>query len=707
MLTTSAAIVGLWKDQSTREYIVSVKDPWGIVIVAIAGIWLSWCTKYIKKIIGNFALWKHIPGDNKTQTTDADEAATESTAFLGSRSNKGQSLAKVLKKRSAIRDLLAELFFGENLEKGDKARLAAFVFGVAVVVSATIVGAWFAAKVSVDGPALLASGRCGLWLYDGDSRSEAATRNRLLDLEKEERAAQFAEDCYRLNDTVASICKVLYRPTLPLEDAKYTNVCPFHNDICRINQTVTFTTPFIDAKDLGFNFPSSPKFRRNTSCTALSMNYPFVQNSTVNGTTTFTYHYGSRNDGDQNIDYTYKTVGNPWDRDAPVYDMFAYTSTNGSDDPVWTPHSNLTHDSYSTVTIIFISSLRILYEKGSNDPIFPADKHWSLPGDDKYWYRNSDARARPLACVETIEVCAPDRKSCRNINDDSGPDDTVELVLLEASLYKTDLYYSFAKRQGRSLLAQKKVSQYFSVGLEDNAWVDEVKNWVQTSLSRTSMNAWSVASGEDFVHGGRDGFTEVTKPYGNLCGYYKYNPRGYQSLRFWPLIVMVGALPALWILSWDYTFDRRYCKEGFDFTVHWLQSAAKGERSPPTEARSQEEQRAGGGSSDPIPSNANVSYGGTTSQQGATGGPVVSEGESSTAAVIQQSQQQDNDAESIRITEEDTESTRVIWEPLVLHEFFYALALLIVGILTGILFVLWVFPKYVWKACITSDSTNQ
>jgi hypothetical protein len=139
---------------------------------------------------------------------------------------------------------------------------------------------------------------------------------------------------------------------------------------------------------------------------------------------------------------------------------------------------------------------------------------------------------------------------------------------------QTDIYYSIAKRQGRALLAQKVVAQYFSETLGEDPWVREVENLIKTSLARTQINAWSVASGEDSVHEGKDGYISLTENCGDLCGKFKYNPRGYHSLRFIPFIVIVCSLPALLllILEWKplerktklYFHDvKQYCCNAF------------------------------------------------------------------------------------------------------------------------------------------------
>lgn len=565
------------------ELLISVHDPWGIIIITLAGIWLSWSTKYIKKIVCNGAIWLQLrrqpgprtndegtnqPEDHSTNRGEGgtvshpEEPASEDTYLLGrglgqSELRDTKSLAHVLKDKSGVRDLMAEVFHGGNsLTAANRWHLAIYTTIIVLIASGVIIGGYFSARIKVDGPARLYSKSCGLWLFEGEKRSEAATRARMLDLQKEERAAHFAEDCYRQSASPGSRCKLLYRPTLPVSPPIYTNDCPFASEICRFNQTVTFKTPLLDAKELGINSDLTPKFRRTTACTPLSMKYPYIQHTTTNGTTTYTYHYGQKNESDKTLDYTYRTVGDPWEKLAPIYDVFAYSSTSkDSENPVWIPHPDLTRPRFSTLTIIFISSLRILYEERSDDPLFPADKEYPLPGDPKPWFRNSDPRARPLACLDSTEVCSSDGRECWSVNESTEnitrPDNTPEFILLYSSLYKADVYYSLAKRQGRALMAQKKVSQYFSAELGDDPWVAEVENLVWTALARTSINAWSVASGEDSIHEGKGGFTEVTKGYGDLCGKYKYIPQGYQSLRFIPIILVVTWLPFIWVLSWD------------------------------------------------------------------------------------------------------------------------------------------------------------
>jgi len=233
-----------------------------------------------------------------------------------------QSLAKVYKEMGGVRDLLWLSFFSKNLTSRGKSLLFLYTAVVVGASAGMIIGGYYAAKISTTGPARLASDHCGLWIFDGEKRSEAATRAGLLDLEKEERAAQYAKNCYTsFSGFDATRCDFFYRPKLAFSAASYTNDCPFQNNICRENQTVTFTTQMIDGNDIGINSPMAPKFRRNTTCSPLSMEYPFVQNNTENGITTYYYYYGAKPGDDPPLNYTFKTVGDPWDRLAPVYDL--------------------------------------------------------------------------------------------------------------------------------------------------------------------------------------------------------------------------------------------------------------------------------------------------------------------------------------------------------------------------------------------------
>lgn len=257
------------------------------------------------------------------------------------------------------------------------------------------------------------------------------------------------------------------------------------------------------------------------------------------------------------------------------------TSSTSTVESYWNPRSELTHPPFSTLTLIFISSLRIFYKKRSDDPIFPADKEVYLPGGGKPWFRNSDPRARPLACINYIEVCLGDGRTCWPMNDHLPRDASNKTILpppefwlMYASLLKTDIYNSIEKRLGRGLIAQSKVSQYFSEALSDYHWVDEVERLVSTSHARTQINTWSIATGEDSTHEGKDGYTLITpkETYGDLCGMFKYNPPGYASFHLIPFILILFSFPVLLVLSRKWPWN-----EGLDTGVVRMQAQSDGQ----------------------------------------------------------------------------------------------------------------------------------
>lgn len=249
-----------------------------------------------------------------------------------------------------------------------------------------------------------------------------------------------------------------------------------------------------------------------------------------------------------------------------IHKLSTYVTSPTNSGIYWEPTDELTYPEYSTLTIVFVSSLRILYKEESHDPIFPADEKVVLPGEQKSWYRNSDPRARPFACINSIEVCLADGTTCWAFNGPS-PEETEpkksippEFWMMYASLLKTDIFDSIIKRLGRALLAQKLVSGYFSEALTpdcrgcDEHWVKEIKNLVATSHARTQINAWSIASGEDSKYR-NEGYDLVTprETFGNFCENYKFNPTGYASIRFAAFVTIICTLPILFILSWDWT----------------------------------------------------------------------------------------------------------------------------------------------------------
>ena len=126
-----------------------------------------------------------------------------------------------------------------------------------------------------------------------------------------------------------------------------------------------------------------------------------------------------------------------------------------------------------------------------------------------------------------------------------------EFILMFASLRRTEIYNMIEKRLGRGLIATNEVSQFYSEALGDHHWVKEVEHMVATMHARTQINTWSIATGEDSDLEGKDSYTNITprETYGDLCGMFKFNPSGYASIHFIPLVAIILSFPLFWVFS--------------------------------------------------------------------------------------------------------------------------------------------------------------
>ena len=125
-----------------------------------------------------------------------------------------------------------------------------------------------------------------------------------------------------------------------------------------------------------------------------------------------------------------------------------------------------------------------------------------------------------------------------------------EFWLMYTSLLYTDIADAIERRLGRALLAQGMVSQYFSEPIEDEHWIKEVYHMENTSLARTQINAWSIATAEDSPFSDTYILTPPANLTGDMRGLFKFNPTGYVSFRLWPFISVCLVPLAVWILSW-------------------------------------------------------------------------------------------------------------------------------------------------------------
>lgn len=191
----------------------------------------------------------------------------------------------------------------------------------------------------------------------------------------------------------------------------------------------------------------------------------------------------------------------------------------------------------ASVTLIFVSSHRLWHYELSNDPVFPA-RSWtpSNPG----WYYNGDRKARPMICVDTTEVCAHGK--CLSM--DANMTTNHAWWLMKLSLERSNTREVLKHRLGAGLLAQQKISGYFTRGLDPQQWRVEARNFFATSLARIQWDLWSIATGEDVgVTGYRDYTPDEAK--GRICNLYKFQKRGYVNVHwawFWTALSLCAVI---------------------------------------------------------------------------------------------------------------------------------------------------------------------
>jgi hypothetical protein len=178
---------------------------------------------------------------------------------------------------------------------------------------------------------------------------------------------------------------------------------------------------------------------------------------------------------------------------------------------------------------------------------------YSVPGSDERYFRNGDPKYRPLGCISSIEACLSNGTTCWPMNKDWRDVSThdPDFWLMYTSLAFTDIVDAIERRLGRALLAQDKVSQYYSEALGEEQWVDEVTHLEETCLARTQINAWSIATAEDAHHNATYDRAPPLSTTGDMRGLFKYNPQGYASFDFAAFLAVLCLLPLMWILSWD------------------------------------------------------------------------------------------------------------------------------------------------------------
>lgn len=388
---------------------------------------------------------------------------------------------------------------------------------------------------------------CGVWTLKPDVTDRERDVDDLDQTQKEIRAGQYARDCYGDQSIVRpGRCNFFENQTISYTtDVKQP--CPFKDpSFCNGAYTaVRFSTGLIDAEVLGINSPRVPKFNRTTICVPLNMKRGFIKRVPPDNQFRFDYFLGSTNGSRGTTDYTFRQFGDPFKWDVPAYSVSAYESTPYPHHDYWLPLPELDRADHTYLTIMFIASCRIIYTGSSEDYIF----HSNMPFLDSGKYWNPDPRARPLACVDSIEVCSSDH-NCSNI-DQQHEKHEKEYEFVRSALRKSTTFQSIRFRLGTALVAQEKVGDFVSLPLADDQWVVESKSLFETSLSRIQHDALDIATGvghKDDPGPYRDETLDWAR--GRLCGIYKFQlPQGYTNLNLLATVGFVLLVVALIVLA--------------------------------------------------------------------------------------------------------------------------------------------------------------
>lgn len=196
---------------------------------------------------------------------------------------------------------------------------------------------------------------------------------------------------------------------------------------------------------------------------------------------------------------------------------------------------------------MFINSCKILYEASSDDWIFPAQ---AKRHNSTLWW-NIDSRARPLACIDWIEICR-NSTTCTSPDMDD-PEAELTYDFTRFALNKSTAFHAIEFRGATGLDAQYKIQGDTSLPLSSDPtqWVVESWSLFNTSLSRIQYDAFDIANGTN----GDDQAMYVEKMpprvRGKMCGLFTFQPpKGYKNVRLVPMFLFGILLPFIvWLMA--------------------------------------------------------------------------------------------------------------------------------------------------------------
>ncbi|KAG4433183.1 hypothetical protein IFR05_011343 [Cadophora sp. M221] len=388
---------------------------------------------------------------------------------------------------------------------------------------------------------------------------------------KSRQATDYARNCYGRAESSAASCRVFSALKLPYS-TNTTATCPFKGNRCYLGQqgALEMSTDWLDSHDhLGINaqIENRIRLRKVATCSVLNIN-DLISASPVRGVDVYEYYLGPRGLGKDSIGTTNSTY--TW-RESPRFDSIGYTMAADKAviyDPYqsqgWVPIEDLNRTD-ADVSIFFLNSNGMRYFQKVLDPLFYADREFSVP----LRYENITAYSSTnltsvLACTDQYQIQNPNTNTATELTSTyKAYLQALQIGLNNAQLaavarlgltsYDSLMFSSVGGLSSAALHASDTTFQSLSPGLPDDQWRTEVTGWFNTSLARLqdTIISWASKDIADY-----EGFATLVHPtefpeLANMCkNQIVKNVGQYQSFSVLGIAVIFAVGLLIILLSW-------------------------------------------------------------------------------------------------------------------------------------------------------------
>ncbi|KAK8037309.1 hypothetical protein PG991_000655 [Apiospora marii] len=256
-------------------------------------------------------------------------------------------------------------------------------------------------EMPTNNTALANSADCGFWDLNRNTDWRIQDNDDLIQARKEMEAGHYAKSCYGEQLTAQSEqCNIFQPPVIAYQKEKIN--CPFpcrdpNKCICAngiYRSAVRFDTGTFRLDKLGLNAAHLPLVRRTSTFVPLDIEYGFVDAIPDDKAFwKFEYYLGPINDSAGYRNFTFVSRGYPFNWGVADYAVSVYEATpSGPDHDAWDPIPDLERGTNTFMTVVFVSSCRILYNGPCTDPVFPANLKYTPNGRPFPKYVNNNPR---------------------------------------------------------------------------------------------------------------------------------------------------------------------------------------------------------------------------------------------------------------------------------------------------------------------------